>query len=93
MWEEQRASMLISISNPTYMRDAAALLPTCVQSSASALTSNLTYAVPHLSGAIDVLLVQQPDGSLKSSPFYGELAGRQAFWRAGRLCKLYAQRA
>lgn len=33
-------------------------------------TDTLTYAVPHLAGAIDILAVLQPDGSLKVSPFY-----------------------
>lgn len=28
--------------------------------------------VPTLGGAVDVIVVRQPDGSLKSSPFYGE---------------------
>ena len=40
------------------------------QSGTLAVTSRLTYAVPHLSGAIDVVMVCQPDGSLRSSPFY-----------------------
>lgn len=33
-------------------------------------TDTLMYAVPHLAGAIDILAVLQPDGSLKVSPFY-----------------------
>ena len=41
-----------------------------IQFGTLAVTSRLTYAVPHLSGAIDVVMVCQPDGSLRSSPFY-----------------------
>ena len=26
---------------------------------------------PHMAGAIDIMVVEQPDGSLKCSPFYG----------------------
>lgn len=26
---------------------------------------------PHMAGAIDIMVVEQPDGTLKSSPFYG----------------------
>lgn len=33
--------------------------------------STIAYVAPHMAGAIDVIVVQQPDGSRKSSPFYG----------------------
>lgn len=33
--------------------------------------STIAYVAPHYAGAIDVIVVQQPDGSYKSSPFYG----------------------
>ena len=49
------------------------------QSNAMAVGNTLMYVAPHMAGAIDVVVVRQPDGSLKSSPFYGALwlsAGR-----------------
>lgn len=39
---------------------------------ASYAGSTLAYVTPHMAGAIDILVVEQPDGSLKSSPFYGQ---------------------
>ena len=36
-----------------------------------AVGSTLMYVAPHMAGAIDVVVVQQPDGTFKSSPFYG----------------------
>ena len=41
------------------------------QTNAMAVGSTLMYVAPHMTGAIDVVVVRQPDGSLKSSPFYG----------------------
>lgn len=40
---------------------------------ASYAGSTLAYVAPHMAGAIDILVVEQPDGSLKSSPFYGNI--------------------
>ena len=37
-----------------------------------AVGNTLAYVAPQLAGAIDVVVVKQPDGSLKSSPFYGK---------------------
>lgn len=36
-----------------------------------AVGSTLAYVTPHLNGAIDIMAVRQPDGSIKTSPFYG----------------------
>ena len=36
-----------------------------------AVGNTLAYVAPQLAGAIDIVVVHQPDGSLKSSPFYG----------------------
>ena len=38
---------------------------------------------PHMAGAIDVIVVRQPDGTLKSSPFYG--VWLQQSWTCTRL--------
>lgn len=38
---------------------------------ASYAGSTLAYVAPHMAGAIDILVVEQPDGTLKCSPFYG----------------------
>ena len=38
---------------------------------ASYAGSTLAYVAPQMAGAIDIMVVSQPDGSLKSSPFYG----------------------
>ena len=37
-----------------------------------AVGSTLAYVTPHLNGAIDIMAVRQPDGTIKTSPFYGE---------------------
>lgn len=34
--------------------------------------------VPTLGGAVDIVVVRQPDGTLKSSPFYGAPPGQAA---------------
>lgn len=39
---------------------------------------------PHMAGAIDIMVVQQPDGSLKCSPFYGALAATFGLQRGSR---------
>ena len=36
------------------------------------MQATLAYVAPQLAGAIDVVVVKQPDGSLKSSPIYGK---------------------
>jgi hypothetical protein len=36
-----------------------------------AVGSTLAYVTPHLNGAIDIMAVRQPDGTIKTSPFYG----------------------
>ncbi|MEW5306188.1 MAG: hypothetical protein WDW36_008672 [Sanguina aurantia] len=36
----------------------------------SALLQGVNFITPHLAGAVDIMVVQQPDGSLKSTPFY-----------------------
>ena len=38
---------------------------------ASYAGSTLAYVAPQMAGAIDIMVVSQPDGSLRSSPFYG----------------------
>jgi hypothetical protein len=38
----------------------------------TAILSAVNGLTPHMAGAIDIMVVQQPDGSLKCSPFYGE---------------------
>jgi hypothetical protein len=39
----------------------------------TAILSAVNGLTPHMAGAIDIMVVQQPDGSLKCSPFYGEV--------------------
>lgn len=51
------------------------LLQTGTVSSVMAVGNTLVNISPHLTGAIDIVMVRQPDGSLKSSPFYGEAVG------------------
>eukprot|EP00775_Hariotina_reticulata_P010409 gene10409-10567_t len=36
----------------------------------TAILSAVNGLTPHMAGAIDIMVVQQPDGSLKCSPFY-----------------------
>jgi phosphatidate phosphatase PAH1 len=38
----------------------------------TAIFSAMNGFTPHMAGAIDIMVVEQPDGSLKCSPFYGE---------------------
>lgn len=38
----------------------------------TAILSAVNGLTPHMAGAIDIMVVQQPDGTLKCSPFYGE---------------------
>lgn len=53
--------------------------PTCLPQSGvggvvmggTAIFSALNGYTPHMAGAIDIMVVEQPDGSLKCSPFYG----------------------
>lgn len=42
-----------------------------------AVGNTLAYVAPQLAGAIDIVVVKQPDGTLKSSPFYGGLGFSQ----------------
>lgn len=48
----------------------------CLQSGmvlgGSAILSAVNGVTPHIAGAVDVMVVQQPDGTFKSSPFYGK---------------------
>lgn len=37
----------------------------------TAILSAVNGLTPHMAGAIDIMVVQQPDGTLKCSPFYG----------------------
>jgi len=41
----------------------------------TAILSAVNGLTPHMAGAIDIMVVQQPDGTLKCSPFYGENLG------------------
>ena len=47
------------------------MVQTGTVSSVIAVGTTLVNFSPHLTGAIDIVVVRQPDGSLKSSPFYG----------------------
>ena len=49
----------------------------------TALLSAMNGLTPHMAGAIDIMVVEQPDGSLKCSPFYG----------ASALCRVRPARA
>ena len=57
------------------------VLPVLLQSSTyaagAAVFSTAASVAPQLPGAIDIMVIEQPDGSLKSSPFYGELDSLQ----------------
>lgn len=50
----------------------------------TAIFSALNGYTPHMAGAIDIMVVEQPDGSLKCSPFYGarisSLSLSQSWW-------------
>lgn len=43
--------------------------------SGSAIVNGVNAITPHLAGAVDIMVVKQPDGSYKSSPFYGKSHG------------------
>ncbi|GMH32205.1 hypothetical protein BSKO_00039 [Bryopsis sp. KO-2023] len=49
---------------------AASALKSGVVYSGSAIFNGVNAITPHLAGAVDIMVVKQPDGSLKSSPFY-----------------------
>ncbi len=38
----------------------------------SGVATSVNAITPHLAGAVDVMVVEQPDGGLKSTPFYGK---------------------
>lgn len=48
------------------------MLQSSVVYGGSALLSGVTAITPHLAGAVDIMVVQQPDGRLLSTPFYGK---------------------
>lgn len=50
----------------------AAIVQNGTVAAASYAGSTLAYVAPQMAGAIDIMVVSQPDGSLRSSPFYGE---------------------
>lgn len=54
--------------------------------------SAIAQVTPHFAGAVDVVVVEQPDGSYKSTPFYGELPQVPARCKMKRLCKLVCHR-
>lgn len=35
------------------------------------MLSAVNSITPHMSGAVDIMVVEQPDGTFKSTPFYG----------------------
>lgn len=53
------------------MLTTAFLLQNGTVAAASYAGSTLAYVAPQMAGAIDIMVVSQPDGSLRSSPFYG----------------------
>lgn len=62
----------------------------------TAILSAVNGLTPHVAGAIDIMVVQQPDGSLKCSPFYGTSAvaawvDQRAVWPPGRQRSTLAQ--
>lgn len=63
-----RLSRCAAFSRPPELR----LLAPVQMETYSWVGSTINMAMPQLAGAIDILVVQQPDGSLKSSPFYGK---------------------
>jgi len=50
---------------------------TGVVSGATAILSSVNGLTPHMAGAIDIMVVEQPDGTLRCSPFYGEGGGER----------------
>ena len=38
----------------------------------TAILSAMNSITPHMAGAVDIMVVEQPDGTLKCSPFYGK---------------------
>ena len=59
-----------------------------LQTNALAAGTALLQVAPHIAGAIDVVVVRQPDGSLKSSPFYGERGLNSSIWVLATHCEL-----
>lgn len=61
---------LPSLQIHTYaqMQSSVAYGGSALLSAASAITT----IAPHLAGAVDIMAVLQPDGSILSTPFYGE---------------------
>ena len=55
---------------------AASVLRDGVVYSGSAIVNGVNAITPHFAGAVDILVVRQPDGSLKSTPFYGNTSGQ-----------------
>lgn len=50
----------------------------------TAILSAVNGLTPHVAGAIDIMVVQQPDGSFKCSPFYGGRHQAAIWGRGGR---------
>ncbi|WIA29421.1 hypothetical protein OEZ86_011924 [Tetradesmus obliquus] len=57
-------------SSSSTARAAASALKSGVVLGGTAILSAVNGLTPHMAGAIDIMVVQQPDGSLKCSPFY-----------------------
>lgn len=58
----------------------------------SALLSGVNAITPHLAGAVDIMVVEQPDKSYKSSPFYGTMWNAFASCNSKTWCKADAGR-
>ncbi len=52
------------------------MLQSGVMVGGTAILSAMNGITPHMAGAIDIMVVEQPDGTLKSSPFYGAWPNR-----------------
>lgn len=52
----------------------------------TAILSAVNGLTPHMAGAIDIMVVQQPDGTLKCSPFYGAWGGPAVVVMVGLVC-------
>eukprot|EP00210_Caulerpa_lentillifera_P006826 g6525.t1 len=68
---------------------AASVLKSGVVYSGSAIVNGVNAITPHLAGAVDILVVRQPDGSLKSTPFYVRFGKYSSYRSKDRQVKIF----
>lgn len=55
----------------------------------SAVLNTINYFTPHLAGAVDIVVVEQPDGTFKSTPFYVRFGKYTQYRNKDKVVRLY----